>query len=193
LQELAYSDEALPIGEGQTISPPYIVAMMVEALGLQGAENVLEIGTGSGYAAALLAHLAREVHTIERVAALADRARATLRRLGYGKVDVIEGDGTLGWRAAAPYDAIVATAGAPRIPASLRAQLKPGGRLVMPVEDGQTQQSLIRMVRGTNGDDTMQSLRAVQFVPLIGAEGWSLNEQSPIDRSAKPMAIDLEE
>lgn len=181
LRCFAYADEPLPIGEGQTISQPYIVAAMTEALRLQGGENVLEIGTGSGYTGAVLAHIAREVRTIERIPSLADHARATLRRLGYHTVHVVEGDGTLGWRAGAPYDAIVATAQGPRIPPSLRAQLKPGGQLVMPVAEGQSGQSLVRLTRGEDGQDKMEGLQPVRFVPLIGAEGWSETERSPID------------
>jgi protein-L-isoaspartate(D-aspartate) O-methyltransferase len=168
----AYSDQPLAIGEGQTISQPYIVAAMLEALGLQGGERVLEIGTGSGYGAAVLAHIARAVHSIERIPALARSARETLRRLGYGSVDVIEGDGTLGWDRAAPYDAIVATAHGPRIPPSLRAQLRPGGRLVMPVADKEKGQILVRVVRAGNGHDRTDHLEPVRFVPLIGAQGW---------------------
>jgi protein-L-isoaspartate(D-aspartate) O-methyltransferase len=172
LRDVAYSDQALPIGEGQTISQPYIVGAMTEALGLSGDENVLEIGTGSGYAAAVLAHIARAVHTIERIPALARRARDTLQRLGYDRVQVIEGDGSRGWAPAAPYDAIVVTAEGPRIPPSLRAQLRPGGRLVMPIEDVSCGQALVRMVRGDDGKDAVESIQPVRFVPLIGAEGW---------------------
>jgi protein-L-isoaspartate(D-aspartate) O-methyltransferase len=180
LRGAAYSDEPLAIGEGQTISQPYIVAAMTEALDLQGDENVLEIGTGSGYAAAVLAHIARAVHTIERIPSLARRARETLHRLGYDSVQVIEGDGTLGWNDAAPYDAIVATAEGPRIPPSLRAQLRPGGRLVMPVTDRDCGQALVRMIRGDDGEDRVQSIQPVQFVPLIGAEGWADDNRSAI-------------
>ncbi len=173
MRDVAYADRPLPIGEGQTISQPYIVAAMTQALGLEGDENVLEIGTGSGYAAAVLAHVAGAVHTIERIPSLARRARGTLRRLGYDSVQVIEGDGSRGWAPAAPYDAIVATAVAPRIPASLRVQLKPGGRLVMPVADPSCGQALVQMVRCPDGKDRVESLQPVRFVPLIGAEGWS--------------------
>lgn len=168
----AYSDQPLAIGEGQTISQPYIVAAMLEALGLEGGESVLEVGTGSGYGAAVLAHIARAVHSIERIPALARSARETLRRLGYGSVDVIEGDGTLGWDRDAPYDAIVATAHGPGIPPSLRAQLRPGGRLVMPVADKDRGQMLVRVVRAGNGHDRTDHLEPVRFVPLIGAQGW---------------------
>jgi len=172
LREAAYVDRPLPIGEGQTISQPYIVGAMTEALGLKGDENVLEIGTGSGYAAAVLAHIARAVHTIERLPALVAQARRTLRRLGYDTVQVIEGDGSRGWTPAAPYDAIIATAEGPQIPASLRAQLRPGGRLVMPVADPTCGQALVRMVRCYDGEDRVENIQPVRFVPLIGAEGW---------------------
>lgn len=186
MREFAYSDQPLPIGEGQTISQPYIVAAMIEALRLQGGEKVLEIGTGSGYAAAVLARIASEVHTIERVPALATRARTTLERLGYKTVHVIEGDGTLGWPDAAPYDAIVVTAEGPRIPPSLRAQLKSGGRLVMPLAHSSFEQSLTRVTRGDDGKDKVEDLQPVRFVPLIGAEGWSETERSPIDYRRRP-------
>ena len=182
LRDAAYSDQALPIGEGQTISQPYIVGAMTEALGLSGDENVLEIGTGSGYAAAVLAHIARAVHSVERIPALARRARETLRRLGYDRVEVIEGDGSRGWVTAAPYDAIVVTAEAPSIPPSLRAQLRPGGRLVLPVEDAVCGQALVRMVRGDDGKDEVESIQPVRFVPLIGAEGWS-DEAAWLDKA----------
>lgn len=181
LRDAAYYDEPLPIGEGQTISQPYIVAFMAEALRLQGAEKVLEIGTGSGYAAAVLSLAAGEVHTIERIPALALRARQTMQRLGYRTVHVIEGDGSLGWPAGAPYDAIVASAEGPRIPPALLAQLKPGGRLVMPIHDQESGQSLVRLTRAKDGADVTEKLLPVRFVPLIGAEGWSPDERSPSD------------
>jgi protein-L-isoaspartate(D-aspartate) O-methyltransferase len=171
-RDAAYSDGPLPIGNGQTISQPYIVAYMTEALKLTGGEHVLEVGTGSGYAAAVLAEIAGDVVTIERIAGLAASARAALQRLGYGNVEVVIGDGTLGWPAAAPYDAIVVTAGGPSVPPSLRAQLKPGGRLVMPVGDISYAQALVRVTRGDDGKDHQEELSLVSFVPLIGAEGW---------------------
>lgn len=178
LRDFAYADQPLPIGEGQTISQPYIVAAMTEALGLKGGENVLEIGTGSGYAAAVLAHIAREVHSVERIAELANRARKLLQLLGYHTVHVVEGDGSLGWPEAAPYDAIVVTAEGPRIPPSLRAQLKPGGRLVMPVSEGPFEQVLLRLTRSADDGDHVEKICPVRFVPLIGAEGWSPTERS---------------
>ena len=172
LRDAAYNDGPLPIGEGQTISQPYIVAYMIEALRLRGGEHVLEIGAGSGYAAAVLAEIAGDVVTVERLAELADRARATLGRLGYRNIDVVVGDGTLGWPPAAPYDAIVVTAGGPSIPQALRQQLREGGRLVMPVGPDLHGQSLIRVTRGAGGEDQEEYLAPVSFVPLIGAQGW---------------------
>jgi protein-L-isoaspartate(D-aspartate) O-methyltransferase len=165
---------------------------MTEALGLSGDENVLEIGTGSGYAAAVLAHIARAVHTIERLPALARRARETLQRLGYDRVQVIEGDGTRGWVPSAPYDAIVVTAEGPRIPPSLRAQLRPGGRLVMPLEYGSSGPTLVRLVRGGHhGKDAVESLQPVSFVPLIGAEGWR-DEDARFEKARLAAARDQE-
>jgi len=166
----AYADTPLPIGEGQTISQPYIVAVMAEALALRGDERVLEVGTGSGYAAAILAQLAREVVTIERHASLADDARARLARLGIGNVVVVQGDGTLGVPDRAPYDAIVAAAAGPRVPEALLGQLARGARLVMPVGPP-TEQVLVRVTRTDEGFRT-ETLDAVRFVPLVGAQGW---------------------
>jgi protein-L-isoaspartate(D-aspartate) O-methyltransferase len=171
-RQAAYADAPLPIGEGQTISQPFIVAFMTEAALLRGGERVLEIGTGSGYGAAVLAEIAARVVTIERIASLAERARETLARLGYRNVEVVVGDGTLGWPDAAPYDAILATAGGPYVPPSLRAQLAPGGRLVMPVGPEAYGQTLVRVTRGANGEDRREDLTPVAFVPLIGAEGF---------------------
>ena len=167
----AYVDAPLPIGEGQTISQPYIVAAMVAALDLRGDERVLEVGTGSGYAAAILAKLAREVVTIERHASLADDARARLARLGVTNVTVVHGDGTLGVPERAPFDAIVVAASGPRVPEALIAQLGQRGRLVMPVGAASTDQHLVRVSRDGDGL-RMESLDAVRFVPLVGAQGW---------------------
>jgi protein-L-isoaspartate(D-aspartate) O-methyltransferase len=168
----AYEDEPLPIGEGQTISQPYIVAAMAEALRLQPADRVLEIGTGSGYAAAVLAELAAAVYTIERLPALAERARGRLARLGYDRVRVVVGDGTLGLPAQAPFDAIVATAGGPRVPTPLLEQLAVGGRLVMPVGPEPRFQALVRVTRAAPDRWDREELMDVAFVPLIGAHGW---------------------
>ena len=172
LAEFAYEDSALPIQENQTISQPYIVALMVDALEIDAADRVLEIGTGSGYAAAVLAELAAEVFTIERQPGLCDSARARLDRLGYRNVQVRCGDGTKGWSAVAPFNAIVVAAGGPSIPASLREQLAIGGRRVIPVGD-ESAQRLLRLRRTADDVYEEDDLGAVQFVPLIGDDGWN--------------------
>jgi protein-L-isoaspartate(D-aspartate) O-methyltransferase len=172
LREAAYDDCPLPIDAGQTISQPYIVALMIEALGLQGAESVLEIGAGSGYAAAVLARLAAHVCTVERIPALRDAAAMRLAELGITNVDVVLGDGTLGWPAAAPFDAIVATAGGPRVPLALQHQLRIGGRLVIPVGATPVEQDLLRLTRQADDRFLSETLAPVRFVPLVGAQGW---------------------
>src|SRR5437870_12181113 len=158
MREFAYADSPLPIGEGQTISQPYIVAYMTDVLELEGGERVLEVGTGSGYAAAVLSRIADEVYTIERHPSLARSARATLERLGYDNVHVIEGDGTRGWPEAAPYDAIVVAAGGPDVPPALREQLAIGGRLVMPVGDTPREQRLVRVTRSGKDQYDLENL-----------------------------------
>ena len=168
----AYDDAPLPIGDGQTISQPYIVAYMTEALVLDGGEKVLEIGTGSGYAAAVLAEIAADVYTIERIDGLAIMARRVLDKLGYQNVHVRHGDGTLGWPEHAPFDAIVVTAGGPDVPDTLKRQLKIGGRLVMPIGKTTWFQELVRVTRITEADFDTEYLVPVRFVPLIGEEGW---------------------
>lgn len=173
LASRAFDDEPLPIGEHQTISQPYIVAVMAEAARIGSGDRVLEVGTGSGYAAAILARLAREVVTIERHASLADEARARLATLGFDHVTVLAGDGTLGAPDRAPFDAILVAAGGPKVPAALLAQLAPGGRLVMPVGGAQDEQELVRVTRrGDDEDFAVESLGAVRFVPLVGEQGW---------------------
>ena len=172
LRDLAYADGPLSIGEGQTISQPYIVALMAEALCLYGGEKVLEIGTGSGYAAAVLAGIADQVYSIERIALLAQNAEAILAQIGYNNVHVIQGDGTLGWPQQAPYDAIVVTAGGPEVPESLKNQLKTGGRLVIPVGADMYNQELLRVTRVSESKYRTENLEYVRFVPLIGEEGW---------------------
>ncbi|MDX1661788.1 MAG: protein-L-isoaspartate(D-aspartate) O-methyltransferase [Gemmatimonadota bacterium] len=170
--EFAYRDSPLPIAEEQTISQPYIVALMAEALELEPDDRVLEIGTGSGYAAAVLSRIAAEVYTVERHASLVDWARERLAAVGYDNVHVRHGDGTRGWAEHAPYDAIVAAAGGPAIPESLRDQLAVGGRLVMPVGSTPRLQELVRVTRVDEDEWEREDLGGVRFVPLIGEEGW---------------------
>ena len=173
LSEFAYDDTPLSIGEGQTISQPYIVALMIEALMLNGGEKVLEIGTGSGYAAAVLAQIASEVYSIERIAPLVQSARIALAKIGCENVQVIHADGTLGWPEQAPYDAIVVTAGGPDVPESLRSQLRIGGRLVIPVGIDSQSQKLVRVKRLSEKEFITEDLASVRFVPLIGKQGWT--------------------
>jgi protein-L-isoaspartate(D-aspartate) O-methyltransferase len=177
LAEFAYKDAPLPIGEEQTISQPYIVAVTLEALAVTGNDRVLEIGTGSGYAAAVLSRIAREVFTVERRETLASAARERLERLEYRNVQVLHGDGTLGWPAHAPYDAIAVAAGGPEVPKALLSQLRLGGRLVIPVGPDESTQTLMRVTR--EGPETFreESLTAVRFVPLIGEQGWPDQER----------------
>ncbi len=171
MESQAYEDRPLPIGEGQTISQPLIVAMMTEALQLAGDERVLEIGTGSGYQAAILAELAREVYTIERYAGLSHRARRALYRARYENVRLRVGDGTLGWPEEAPFDGIIVTAGGPRVPLSLTEQLADGGCLVIPVGDTELQH--LEIIRREGDRLTKRSLTACRFVKLVGQEGWN--------------------
>ena len=161
---LAYADHPLQIGDGQTISQPYIVAVMSEAIGLHGGEKVLEVGTGSGYQAAVLAEMGARVYTMEIVPTLARRARATLARLGYRSVEVREGNGWAGWPEEAPFDAIVVTAAPPTIPEALKAQLRDGGRLVIPVGDD-VQRLMLVTRRGATFEE--KRLLMVRFVPLV--------------------------
>jgi protein-L-isoaspartate(D-aspartate) O-methyltransferase len=165
----AYADHPLPIGDGQTISQPYVVALMAQLLQIAPDDRVLEIGTGSGYAAAVLGLLATEVHTVERIPMLAQRAAATLASLDLANVHVHTGDGSAGWPAAAPYDAILASAAAAEVPPALREQLAPEGRLVLPVGAAGGSQELVRIRRDTDGRAHEERLGPVSFVPLIGS------------------------
>jgi protein-L-isoaspartate(D-aspartate) O-methyltransferase len=169
-RQRAYEDAPLPIGEGQTISQPYIVAAMTAALNLTGGERVLEVGTGCGYQAAVLSHLSRIVFSIESRSELAATAAARLERLGYANVHVHCGDGTLGLPELAPFDAILVAAAAPAVPEPLRSQLAEGGRLILPVGDAENQE-LLYIERHGNSFET-QTLEACRFVPLVGYYGW---------------------
>lgn len=170
----AYADYPLPIGENQTISQPYIVALMTQALALQGHETVLEIGCGSGYQAAVLSLLAKEVYSIERYASLAEKAKLTLHQLGYKNVHVMIGDGSVGLKEKAPFDGIIVTAAAPKVPQALLNQLKDNGRLVIPV--GPRWNQYLELWQRKGDDFTSTQLGAVAFVPLRGKEGWQAEE-----------------
>ena len=177
----AYDDTPLPIGDGQTISQPYIVGFMIEALGLQPGNKVLEVGTGSGYAAAILAEIASEVITIERIEQLASNARTTLDQIGNNRIKVFCGDGTKGCPEEAPFDAIIVSAGGPRVPRSLELQLKIGGRLVIPVGPELNKQRLVRVVRESDSKFEKTIISHVRFVPLIGGEGWNIDKEESGD------------
>ena len=190
LREFAYEDSPLPIAGEQTISQPYIVAFMAEALMLKGGEKVLEIGAGSGYAAAVLSEIAADVYTVERLGQLADKAAAKLTELGYDNVHVLHGDGTRGWPEHAPYDAIVVAAGGPQVPESLKEQLKIGGRLVIPVGADQRSQELVRVIRISANEYLSEDIADVRFVPLIGEEGWAAGkreDRAPGRRAPRPV------
>lgn len=170
METRAYGDHALPIGEGQTISQPYMVALMTQELGLTGTEKVLEIGTGSGYQTAILARLAEQVFSIERVESLAASARTILEELGASNVAIRIGDGTIGWKEFEPYDRIIVTAGAPDVPPSLIEQLSDPGIMAVPVGSQGLQQ--LRIIEKRGGDITSRDVGGCVFVPLVGREGW---------------------
>jgi protein-L-isoaspartate(D-aspartate) O-methyltransferase len=194
LQEFAYEDSPLPIEAGQTISQPFIVAEMIESLELRGGERVLDIGTGSGYAAAVLARIAGEVYSVERHAELVELARARFAELGIHNVHVLHGDGTLGWPEHAPYDAVVAAAGGPDVPSALRDQLKVGGRLVIPIGPTPREQKLIRETKVAPRKMSRTDLGSVRFVPLVGAAGWpdTAAEAAPAARPKSKAATIVE-
>jgi protein-L-isoaspartate(D-aspartate) O-methyltransferase len=169
---LAYGDHPLPIAAGQTISQPYIVALMIQAARIGPDDRVLEVGAGSGYAAALISRIAHFVIAIERQHELIEIARLRLRQLGYDNIEIVEGDGTKGWRAEAPYEAILVAASGSHVPQALIAQLTPGGRLVMPIGDPNGAQELIKVTKQDDGILKRENLGGVRFVPLIGEEGW---------------------
>ena len=170
MRDTAYGDYPVPIGNSQTISQPYMVAVMTEELKLKGGERVLEIGTGSGYQAAILSEIASDVYSIERFQELADKAKGTLSRLGYKNVHIKTGDGTIGWKEEAPFDGIIVTAGAPGIPQSLVDQLKDNGRLVIPV--GSQWSQVLTIVEKAGKMVHQTQMFGCVFVPLVGKEGW---------------------
>jgi protein-L-isoaspartate(D-aspartate) O-methyltransferase len=172
-EEFAYEDAPLPIGEDQTISQPYIVALMIEAAEVKPGDNVLEVGAGSGYAAAVMSQIADRVHAIERHPSLGALARRRFRKLGYDNIELRVGDGTRGWPEAAPFDAILVAAGGPEVPPALKQQLAIGGRLVIPVGEEERHQTLIKLTRKSDAEFEEENLGAVAFVPLIGEQGWA--------------------
>jgi protein-L-isoaspartate(D-aspartate) O-methyltransferase len=169
--DIAYADHPIPIGEGQTVSQPYIVAAMVEALAIRPENSVLEVGTGTGYQAAILGEMAARVFTIERHASLAEQARSTLAQLGYRNVTVVVGDGSEGYAEAAPFDAIIVAAAAPQVPPPLWEQLNEGGRMIIPVGGPQIQE--LQLLRKIDGQAQISPMEGCRFVPLIGTEGFS--------------------
>lgn len=169
-RDQVYEDHPIPIGEGQTLSQPYIVAVMLEALALQPSDTVLEVGAGSGYLIGLLSQLTRQVYSVERHASLARSAKDTLTRLGYCDVEVLIGDGSRGLPERAPFDAIVVSAAAPQIPSPLFEQLREGGRMVIPIGPAHAQE--LRLVRKTAGKPVSTNLEGCRFVPLIGSDGY---------------------
>ena len=170
LRQEAYEDHPLPIGEGQTISQPYIVAAMLDHLALQASDRVLEVGTGSGYVTALLSELCAEVFSVERYASLAASAEANLLRLGFRNVRIKVGDGSLGWSEAAPFDAILVSAATAEVPPALIEQLKEGGRLILPVGSPASQE--LWLIRSFDGRHETRVLEGCRFVPLVGGEVW---------------------
>ncbi len=187
-EEFAYEDSPLPIGEGQSISQPYIVARMIEAAELKPGETVLDVGAGSGYAAAVASQIAGRVFAIERHRTLGESARKRLQELGFDNIDLRIGDGTKGWREAAPFDVILVAAGGPEVPRALKEQLAMGGRLIIPVGPDELGQILRKLTRTSETHYETEDLGAVMFVPLIGEQGWA---DDIADRVADARRADL--
>jgi protein-L-isoaspartate(D-aspartate) O-methyltransferase len=187
LAEFAYDDRPLPVQAGQTISQPYVVGLAIEALGIGPDDRVLEIGSGTGYAVAVLARIAREVYGVERHGELVEAARRRLSRLGLANVGIVQGDGTKGLPEHAPYDAILVSAGGPSVPQTLREQLAVGGRLVIPIGRAGDQE-LVRVTRRGEAEWEEQPLGGVSFVPLIGEQGWQTADSSPLGSTASAPA-----
>lgn len=180
-RHFAYDDGPLPILEGQTISQPFVVALMIESVEIKTGDRVLEIGTGSGYAAAVISRIAAEVYTVERHQTLVHYARQNLAAVGYENVHVHLGDGTLGWPEYAPYNAIIVAAGGPQVPQALKEQLVVSGRLIIPVGTEQRAQRLVKVIRVNEKEYREQTLSYVRFVPLIGQQGWEKEERRWLD------------
>jgi protein-L-isoaspartate(D-aspartate) O-methyltransferase len=188
--DYAYQDSPLPIESGQTISQPYIVALTIDAAGIKAGDKVLEVGAGSGYAAAVIGQIADEVIAIERHHQLVELAQQRMMRLRYDNVRVVEGDGTLGWPEDGPYDAIVAAASGSHVPQSWIAQLKPGGRIVMPIGGVHEVQSLVKVTKQEDGTLRHEDLGGVRFVPLIGKEGFRDSGSEALVRSLPQMNVE---
>ena len=193
LEEFAYADAPLPIGEEQTISQPYVVALMIEAAAVKPGDRVLEVGAGSGYAAAVLSQIANVVYAIERHPSLVKAAHARFARLGYDNLEIRLGDGTLGWPQVAPFDAILVSAGGPKVPCTLKQQLAIGGRLVIPVGASGCRQNLLRVTRTAEAEFEEESLGSVKFVPLIGKGGWPEGGGREVRRRGRGRTQDLPE
>ncbi|HYC94235.1 MAG TPA: protein-L-isoaspartate(D-aspartate) O-methyltransferase, partial [Sphingomicrobium sp.] len=191
--DYAYQDSPLPIESGQTISQPYIVALTIDAAGIKPGDKVLEVGAGSGYAAAVIGQIAGDVIAIERHHELVELARKRMSRLGYSNVKIVEGDGTLGWPEEAPYDAIVAAASGSHVPQSWLAQLRPGGRIVMPIGEPHAVQSLVKVTKDEDGTLHREDLGGVRFVPLIGKEGFRDGGSEALVRSLPQMIAEAAE
>jgi protein-L-isoaspartate(D-aspartate) O-methyltransferase len=189
--DYAYQDSPLPIESGQTISQPYIVALTIDAAGIKPGDKVLEVGAGSGYAAAVIGQIASEVIAIERHHELVELAQKRMRQLGYYNVKVVEGDGTLGWPEGAPFDAIVAAASGSHVPQGWISQLKPGGSIVMPLGDPHAVQSLVKVTKAEDGNLHREDLGGVRFVPLIGKEGFRDSGSEAMVRSLPQMKVEV--